>query len=69
MEKIARELNVTSCWICGGSQMAERWLWRGESVSPEGLLVWNRTHITREKKTRRMGIKSLNNRADMHIKG
>ncbi|NXG81176.1 ENR1 protein, partial [Baryphthengus martii] len=50
MEKRARELKVTSCWICGGSQMAEQWPWRGESVSPEGLLVWNRTHITREKR-------------------
>ncbi|NWH68118.1 ENR1 protein, partial [Geococcyx californianus] len=46
MEKIVKELNVTSCWICGGSQMTEQWPWRGESIGPQQLLGWNRTHIS-----------------------
>ncbi|NXF92390.1 ENR1 protein, partial [Eubucco bourcierii] len=46
MQWVAEELNVTSGWICGGSQMTEQWPWRGESLSPEQLLKWNRTHIS-----------------------
>ncbi|NWX05337.1 ENR1 protein, partial [Caloenas nicobarica] len=44
MQEIIKELNVTGCWICGGSQMTEQWPWRGEGVSLEQLLKWNQTH-------------------------
>ncbi|NXP03309.1 ENR1 protein, partial [Thinocorus orbignyianus] len=44
MQRIAAELNVSSCWICGGSQMTEQWPWRRESVGPQQLLEWNNTH-------------------------
>ncbi|NXA44335.1 ENR1 protein, partial [Eudromia elegans] len=43
MQQIAEELNVTKCWICGGSQMTEQWPWKGEGLSPEQILKWNRT--------------------------
>ncbi|NWX10186.1 ENR1 protein, partial [Caloenas nicobarica] len=47
MEEIARELNVTSCWVCGGVQMMEQWPWRGESLTPDQLLEWNNTYTSK----------------------
>ncbi|NXL87879.1 ENR1 protein, partial [Alectura lathami] len=47
MQEIVKELNVSSCWICGGSQMTEQWPWRGEGIEPQQLLKWNYTHSSR----------------------
>ncbi|NXI60877.1 ENR1 protein, partial [Chloroceryle aenea] len=50
MNEIARELNVTSCWICGGVQMTDQWPWRGEGLSPLQIITWNRTEISQTKR-------------------
>ncbi|NWR81447.1 ENR1 protein, partial [Centropus unirufus] len=50
MQRINKELNVSNCWICGGSQMTEQWPWRGEGISPHQLLEWNWTHESQEKR-------------------
>ncbi|NXK94847.1 ENR1 protein, partial [Formicarius rufipectus] len=42
-EKIARKLNVTRCWVCGGPQMAEEWPWKGTSLSDQEILRSNYT--------------------------
>ncbi|RMC14933.1 hypothetical protein DUI87_07110 [Hirundo rustica rustica] len=39
--EIATELGLTNCWICGGLKSAERWPWKGESLTPEQLLKWD----------------------------
>ncbi|NXA71229.1 ENR1 protein, partial [Mohoua ochrocephala] len=41
-EKITKELNVTSCWICSGTLMTDVWPWRGSSLGPLELLKWKR---------------------------
>ncbi|NWJ09893.1 ENR1 protein, partial [Crypturellus undulatus] len=51
MKEIAQELNVTSCWICGGVQMTEQWPWRGEGLTPDQLLEWNRTESLETKRS------------------
>ncbi|NWR81457.1 ENR1 protein, partial [Centropus unirufus] len=50
MQRISKELNVSNCWICGGSQMTEQWPWLGEGINPHQLLEWNQTHESREKR-------------------
>ncbi|NXC36229.1 ENR1 protein, partial [Campylorhamphus procurvoides] len=45
-EKIASELNVTHCWVCGGPQMVEDWPWRGTSLSAQEILKGNYTFTT-----------------------
>ncbi|NXL49144.1 ENR1 protein, partial [Podilymbus podiceps] len=45
MQWVARELNVSNCWICGGALMTEEWPWRGESLEVVEILKWNRTEI------------------------
>ncbi|NXX24061.1 ENR1 protein, partial [Podargus strigoides] len=47
MQEIASELNLRSCWICGGLNTAERWPWKGESLAPEQLLKWNKSQISK----------------------
>ncbi|NXC34395.1 ENR1 protein, partial [Campylorhamphus procurvoides] len=42
-EKIAGELNVSQCWVCGGPQMAEEWPWRGTSLTAREMLKGNYT--------------------------
>ncbi|XP_033367527.1 endogenous retrovirus group 3 member 1 Env polyprotein-like [Parus major] len=37
-ERISREFNITSCWICGDTQMAEIWPWEGIPLTPQNLL-------------------------------
>ncbi|RMC21964.1 hypothetical protein DUI87_02835 [Hirundo rustica rustica] len=41
VQEIATELGLTNCWICGGLKSAERWPWKGESLTPEQLLKWD----------------------------
>ncbi|NXT45127.1 ENR1 protein, partial [Pelecanoides urinatrix] len=43
VERISRELNLTECWICGGTQMSEIWPWEGISLSPLEILKWKQT--------------------------
>ncbi|NWW56384.1 ENR1 protein, partial [Ifrita kowaldi] len=52
-ERISRELNLTNCWVCGGTHMAEVWPWRGNSLDPGELLKWN--HTTQREKDRAGG--------------
>jgi len=50
MQRIAEELNITGCWVCGGSQMTEQWPWRGEGLTLEQILLWNQTHTSLKEK-------------------
>ncbi|RMB97033.1 hypothetical protein DUI87_26480 [Hirundo rustica rustica] len=53
VERISRELNLTECWICGGTQMSEIWPWEGISLSPLEILKWKQTEQnTRSLRTR-----------------
>ncbi|NXH88650.1 ENR1 protein, partial [Edolisoma coerulescens] len=36
------ELNVTHCWICGGTLLTEMWPRRGSSLSPLEFLRWRK---------------------------
>ncbi|NWW53121.1 ENR1 protein, partial [Pedionomus torquatus] len=47
IQRIAGELNVTNCWICGGALMTEEWPWIGEGWGVTEMLKWNRTEISR----------------------
>jgi hypothetical protein len=38
-EKIARELNVSNCWLCIGALMSEEWPWKGSSLNAYHLLL------------------------------
>ena len=40
-ERIAHELGVTKCWVCGGALMSEHWPWKGTSLDAFYLLQWN----------------------------
>ncbi|NWQ72388.1 ENR1 protein, partial [Neopipo cinnamomea] len=42
-EKIASELKVTQCWVCGRPQIAEEWPWRGTSLTAREILKGNYT--------------------------
>lgn len=48
MQRVAQELNILSCWICEGGQITEQWPWRGEGLKPDQLVIWNRTHKSRD---------------------
>ncbi|NWI58166.1 ENR1 protein, partial [Calyptomena viridis] len=41
--KIAEELNVSDCWICGGPLMTKEWPWKGASLSALDIIQWNHT--------------------------
>lgn len=60
-ERISRELNVTSCWDCGGALISEEWPWKGSSLGPVELLKWNRSKIKRGKSDRGVDIKFRHN--------
>ena len=38
VEKISHEWNITDCWICGDSWMAEVWPWEGIALTPQETL-------------------------------
>ena len=42
-EEVALELNVTTCWVCGGSLMCKTWPWKCTALDAFLLLQWNRT--------------------------
>ncbi|NXA61260.1 ENR1 protein, partial [Mohoua ochrocephala] len=42
VERISNEFNISGCWVCGGTEMAEMWPWEGESLSPQAVLKWMR---------------------------
>ncbi|NXW09487.1 ENR1 protein, partial [Fregetta grallaria] len=52
-EKTVKELNVTSCWVCGGPLMTEEWPWKGTGLDAYQVLMWNHTITTSA--TRRPG--------------
>ncbi|XP_068873801.1 endogenous retrovirus group 3 member 1 Env polyprotein-like [Aphelocoma coerulescens] len=37
-ERIGQQLNLTNCWVCGGTLESESWPWRGVSLGPPDLL-------------------------------
>ncbi|NWI91368.1 ENR1 protein, partial [Pitta sordida] len=41
--KIAGELNVSDCWICGEPPMTEEWPWKSASLSALDIIGWNCT--------------------------
>ncbi|NXN18555.1 ENR1 protein, partial [Indicator maculatus] len=40
-EKVAENLNVTSCRVCGGLLMSEEWPWKGSSLDLYHIIKWN----------------------------
>ena len=42
-EEVAPELNVTSCWVCGGALMCKTWPWKYTALDAFLLFQWNRT--------------------------
>ncbi|NWR72409.1 ENR1 protein, partial [Centropus unirufus] len=54
VERIAKELNVSGCWVCGGPLMSEEWSWGGTGLDPLQILKWNHS-ISSEEKTRPLG--------------
>jgi hypothetical protein len=44
---MAKELNVSNCWMCWGALMSEEWCWKGTSLNAYQLFLWNRS-ITRQ---------------------
>ncbi|NXX89351.1 ENR1 protein, partial [Centropus bengalensis] len=51
VKRIAKKLNVSGCWVCGGLLMSEEWTWKGTSLDPFQILKWNHS-ISSEEKTR-----------------
>ncbi|NXM41060.1 ENR1 protein, partial [Gymnorhina tibicen] len=37
-ERISHAFNITDCWICGDTQMAEIWPWEGLALNPQEML-------------------------------
>jgi hypothetical protein len=46
-KRIAKELNVSNCWVCGGTHRSEEWPWKGASLNAYQLLLWSQS-ITRQ---------------------
>ncbi|NWS61727.1 ENR1 protein, partial [Chunga burmeisteri] len=47
-ERLAGELNVTNCWVCGGHLMTEEWPWKRTGIVPYEILKWNHTITSKE---------------------
>jgi hypothetical protein len=47
VERIAKELNVSNCLVCGGTLMSEEWTWKWNGLNAYQLLLWNQS-ITRQ---------------------
>ncbi|NWT98435.1 ENR1 protein, partial [Urocynchramus pylzowi] len=41
------ELGLSNCWICGGLKSAKKWPWKGGDLTPEQLLKWESTKISK----------------------
>ncbi|NXI05145.1 ENR1 protein, partial [Pachycephala philippinensis] len=50
-EKISQQLNVSDCWVCGGTLRSETWPWRGSSLGPVQLLKWSYQSLGERVKT------------------
>lgn len=48
-EKIAKELGISDCWVCGGALMSEKWPWRGTGLDPFQIMKWNHSVISKER--------------------
>ncbi|NXO21075.1 ENR1 protein, partial [Cisticola juncidis] len=53
MERISNELNVTDCWVCGSTQMADMWPWEGTSLSVIDILRWKQLKEEPNRKIKR----------------
>ncbi|NWI80216.1 ENR1 protein, partial [Dryoscopus gambensis] len=38
---IGRNLNLTNCWVCGGTLESDAWPWRGVSLGPPEILKFD----------------------------
>lgn len=43
VERISKELNLTSYWVCGNTKMTEVWPWEGISLGPLEILRWEQS--------------------------
>ncbi|NXM51585.1 ENR1 protein, partial [Gymnorhina tibicen] len=47
-ERISRQLNLTNCWVCGGTSTSETWPWHGVSIGlPDFLKLTDAPSATR----------------------
>ncbi|NWR81527.1 ENR1 protein, partial [Centropus unirufus] len=53
-DRIAKELNMSGCWVCGGLLMSEEWPWKVTSLDPFQILKWNHS-LSSEERTRPLG--------------
>jgi hypothetical protein len=47
-ESIAQTLNVTSCYVCGGTNMGDHWPWEARDLDPQES--FNKTAFPKHKK-------------------
>jgi hypothetical protein len=40
-ERIAKEMNVSTCWVSRGALTSEEWPWKGISLNAHQLSLWN----------------------------
>jgi hypothetical protein len=48
VESIAQTLNVTSCYVCGGTNMGDHWPWEARDLDPQES--FNKTAFPKHKK-------------------
>lgn len=48
-ERISQQLNLTNCWVCGGTLTSESWPWRGVSIGPLKFLRLSEISPTTQK--------------------
>ncbi|NXM70812.1 ENR1 protein, partial [Serilophus lunatus] len=47
-KEIAKELNVSNCWVCGGPLGTEVWPWKGMSLGALEIIKLNLTTMTQK---------------------
>ncbi|NXX92213.1 ENR1 protein, partial [Centropus bengalensis] len=47
-ERIAKELNVSGCWVCGSPLMSEEGPWKGTGLDPLQRLKYNNSLSSEE---------------------
>lgn len=47
VQEIATELELSNCWIFGGLKSTQKWPWKVESLTPEQLLKWDNTQVSK----------------------
>ncbi|NXC11716.1 ENR1 protein, partial [Orthonyx spaldingii] len=38
VERISHELNISNCWVCGGTKNTEGWPWEGMALSAREIV-------------------------------